>query len=129
MENSTKHSFLGDVVHALKGQCPKCKNASIFETPTSLNPRERCPECGFHIGAHDNGDGPATFLVFILCFLIVPFALLADAFFNIPLWAHGIIWTGACLIICVLSLRPLKTYIILLQHRHLPKTFGEEDKS
>lgn len=120
-------SIMSDIGLALKGVCPKCKTGKVFAKATDLNPREYCPDCGFHLGAHDNGDGPAVFLIFILGFLIVPLALWADTVIDIPLWAHGIIWTGLCLIICVLSLRPLKAYIMLLQYRHLPKTFGEND--
>jgi uncharacterized protein (DUF983 family) len=127
-ENDEKISFLSDVKIALKGVCPKCRTGHIFATPTALNPQEHCPRCGFHLGAHDNGDGPAVFLIFILGFLIVPLALVSDAYFTIALWVHGVLWTAISLLLCVLSLRPLKAYIMLLQYRHLPKTYGEDDK-
>lgn len=127
-QEGAKPSFLQDVKDALHNRCPRCKNASIFETITSLNPREKCPSCDFHLAAHDNGDGPTVFLVFILGILLVPLALWTDHVFTVPLWFHGVFWTFLALVLCVLSLRPLKSYIMLLQYRHLPNTF-EDDKT
>jgi uncharacterized protein (DUF983 family) len=126
-EEGDKPSFLQDVKDALHNRCPRCKNASIFATPFALNPREECPSCGFKLSAHDNGDGPAVFLIFILGFLLVPFAIVTQFVFAFPLWFNTIFWTAVALILCLVLMRPLKSYIMLLQYRHLPKTFGDED--
>jgi len=123
-------SFFQTLCQALRGVCPRCKQGKIFETWRDLSPRETCPVCALPLGKHDNGDGPAVFLIFILGVAIVPLALIADRLFTIPLWVHGVLWTGLALILCVAMLRPLKSYIITLQYRHLPRTFeGSDDPS
>ena len=48
------------------------------------------------------------------------FALILDASFTIPLWAHACIWTFAALGLTLGLLRPLKAYIIALQFKHRP---------
>lgn len=127
-EEGAKPSFLQDVKDALNNACPRCKTPhSVFAGKTDLQPQEICQHCGFALKNHDNGDGPAVFLIFILGFLIVPLALWADYVWTIPLWVHGVFWTGISLVICVLSLRPLKSYIMILQYRHLPRSFGKDD--
>lgn len=113
---------------ALRNTCPQCGKAKIFEKALSFSPRETCPECGFALGKHDNGDGPAVFLIFILGTLLVPLALWADHAFSIPLWVHGVLWTFIALILCLLSLKPIKSYIMHLQYKHLPKTFTKEQE-
>lgn len=82
--------------------------------------REKCDHCGLDLAANDSADGPAVFLIFILGFLLVPIALLADALFDIPLAVHAIIWSVVALGLTLGSLRPLKAYIIALQYKHLP---------
>jgi uncharacterized protein (DUF983 family) len=124
-----KPSFLQDVKDALNNRCPRCKKASIYETRFSLNPRDKCPECEFNLSAHDNGDGPAVFIVFVLSFLLVPLALLTYILFSPPMWFNNVFWCVWALVLSVVSLRPLKAYIMLLQYRHLPKTFDDTDQT
>lgn len=112
--------------HALRNLCPRCHDGRIFATWSDLSPRDTCPVCALPLREHDNGDGPAVFLIFILGFLLVPLALLADAMFEIPLWVHGVLWTLVALVLCLAMLRPLKSYIIALQYKHLPRTFGQD---
>ena len=125
--DSAAITFLSTVMLACKSLCPKCHKGKIFEKWSDLAPRETCPECGLNLSKHDNGDGPAVFLVFVLGLVIVPIALFADAMFTIPLWVHGIVWMALTLLLCVVSLRPLKAYIMGIQYRHLPKTFEDTD--
>lgn len=101
-------------------KCPKCKTGDLYEPGITLTLREKCPNCGLDLAANDSADGPAVFLIFILGFLLVPLALLADAMFTIPLWAHAILWSVVALGLTLGSLRPLKAYIIALQYKHLP---------
>ena len=50
--------------------------------------RETCSNCGLDYKFVDTGDGPAVFAIFILGFLIVGGALIAEFKFGIPFWAH-----------------------------------------
>lgn len=123
---SPDESFPRTLGYALRNLCPRCREGKIFAEWSDLSPRESCPVCGLNLREHDNGDGPAVFLIFILGFLLVPVALLSDALFEIPLWVHGILWTLIALVLCLAMLRPLKSYIIALQYKHLPRTFGAD---
>ena len=100
--------------------CPRCKKSTLYEGKFSLTLKESCDECGLDLHKNDSADGPAVFLIFILGFLLVPIALIADAALNWPLWLHGVVWTGAALFITLGTLRPIKAYIIALQFKHRP---------
>lgn len=103
-----------------QGLCPKCQQASIYESRFSLDTRDICPNCGLNLADNDSADGPAVFLIFILTTLLVPLALLFDAIFQLPLLITGTIWTAITLLLTLGMLRPIKAYIIALQYKHLP---------
>ena len=105
---------------ALACKCPKCHEGNLYESRFNLNLREKCPSCGLDLAKNDSADGPAVFLIFVLGFVLVPLALILDANFTIPLWLHAIIWTFVALFMILGSLKPLKSYIIALQYKHLP---------
>ena len=98
--------------------CPRCHQGTLYNGPYSLTLKKECDHCGLNLEKNDTADGPAVFLIFILGFLLVPLALIADAAFDIPLWLHAIIWTAAALILTLGALRPTKAYIIALQYKH-----------
>jgi uncharacterized protein (DUF983 family) len=108
-------------------KCPKCGIGNIYQSGLTLTLRDECPHCGLNLAANDSADGPAVFLIFILGFALVPIALILDALFVIPLWAHAILWTVVALAITLGSLRPLKAYIIALQYKHLPWDNNKQD--
>lgn len=101
-------------------KCPKCKKASIYKPGLTLTLLDNCPSCDLNLAENDSADGPAVFLIFILGALLVPLALVLDAYFDIALWVHGVLWSVVALIITVGALRPLKAYIIALQYKYLP---------
>jgi uncharacterized protein (DUF983 family) len=105
---------------ALACKCPKCGQGDLYESPFDMVLRDHCPVCGLDLAKNDSADGPAVFLIFILGFLLVPLALLADHWFSPPLWLHGILWGVVGLGLILLSLKPLKAYIVALQYKHLP---------
>jgi uncharacterized protein (DUF983 family) len=109
--------------HALKGACPSCHKASLFEGKFSLSIRARCPHCNLDLSEHDCGDGPVVFLHFILGFTLVPLALLVEYWLAPPLWVHGILWLTLSIALTMLAMRPLKSYITALEYKHrgLPK--------
>lgn len=101
-------------------KCPKCREGDLYEHKFSMSLRSSCPVCGLDFSKNDVADGPAVFLIFILGFALVPLALILDALFTIPLWAHGVLWTFVTLGLIFGTLRPLKAYILALQYKHLP---------
>ena len=102
-------------------KCPKCNQGDLYKSRFDLTLKDQCEVCGLDLTKNDSADGPAVLLIFILGFLIVPIALIADHLLTWPLWLHGIVWGGLTLALIVGSLRPIKAYIIALQFKHRPR--------
>lgn len=100
----------------LRCRCPRCGKGPMFDG--YLTTRERCEVCGLEIAAHDSGDGPAVFIIFILGALVVPMALMLESAISPPLWVHGIIWGIVILGGSIGLLRPFKGVLIALQYHH-----------
>ncbi len=104
---------------ALACRCPKCGKGPLYKPGLTLNLREICPVCGLDLAGNDSADGPAVVMIFVLGLALVPLALVLDANFTIPLWVHAVLWSVVALGLTVGTLRPLKSYIIALQYKHL----------
>lgn len=96
--------------------CPRCGKGPLFVQ--LLNVREACPACGLSYRFADAGDGPAVFAIFLLGFLSVGGALIAEFKFGVPWWAHVLLWGVLMPIVAVVLLRFLKALLIALQFRH-----------
>lgn len=79
---------------------------------------DKCAGCGAPLGNHDIGDGAAVFLLFILCFSIIPVAWGLELWLSPPLWLHAVLWTAVGLGVIALLLPAVKAYIVLLEFRH-----------
>ena len=99
----------------LRGRCPVCGNASIFDG--FLHVRERCPRCGLDLRFADSGDGPAVFVILIAGFFIADAALLVEIY-SPPVLIHIILWPPLVLMVCLGLLRPLKGILVALQFHH-----------
>ncbi len=99
-------------------KCPQCGTGDIFKTRYSLSLHQTCPSCGFDLANNDSGDGPAVFLIFILGFTVVPAALYVEMSFEPPFWVHILLWTPIVIGLTIAFLRPVKSYVIALQHKH-----------
>lgn len=102
-------------------KCPKCQTGDLYRSRFDLTLRDKCDNCGLDLTKNDSADGPAVLLIFILGFLVVPIALIADALLSWPLWLHSIVWGGLTLFLILVTLRPTKAYIIALQYKHRPE--------
>lgn len=107
---------LSPLVTGLACRCPRCGRGRLFAG--YLRVVERCEVCGLGLQAHDSGDGPAVFMIFILGFIVVPLALWVEARFEPPLWMHAILWTATVLGGTLGLLRPMKALMVGLQYRH-----------
>lgn len=105
---------------ALAGKCPKCKTGDMFQKGFTLELNDKCPSCGLNLQDNDSADGPAVFMIFILGFALAPLALWLDAVYEIPLWAHAVLWGGIALFLTLGMLKPLKAYVIALQFKYRP---------
>ena len=127
LQGMSMRQMIPDTKHALRCGCPQCGQASIYPHRWTLQTKDTCPHCGFPLSKNDSGDGPAVFLIFILGFLLMPMALVLEVWLHPPLWAHAVIWGVVALGICVLSMQPLKAYVMILQYRHLPESYDPKD--
>ena len=74
----------------LRCRCPRCGQGKLFKG--LLDVTKSCAVCGLDLTAHDSGDGPAVFAIFLLGFIVVPLALGFEAAFAPPIWLHLVIW-------------------------------------
>ncbi len=107
---------LSPLATALKLRCPRCGQGKLFRG--LLTVVERCSVCGLDLRAHDSGDGPAVFIIFILGFIVVPLALWVEFHFEPPIWVHILLWPALLLGGTLAMLRPLKALMIGQQFRH-----------
>ncbi|MGO4684681.1 DUF983 domain-containing protein [Hyphomicrobium sp. 2TAF46] len=101
---------------ALTCRCPQCGEGKLFVN--FLNLRDRCGGCGLDYKFVDTGDGPAVFAIFILGFLCVGGALIAEFKFGVPWWMHVLLWGILTPLIAVFLLRFLKAGLIALQFKN-----------
>ena len=106
----------GTIKAALLGQCPRCGQGALFSG--YLNVANRCPHCGLDYSGFDPGDGPAVFVILIVCFLVAGGALIVEVAFQPPYWVHAIIWLPLIFILALGFLRLAKSVLVVLQYKH-----------
>jgi len=112
---SSSHA-VSPLVAGLTCRCPRCGKGKLFVNV--LNMREKCDVCGLDYKFVDTGDGPAVFAIFILGFLCVGGALVAEFEFGVPWWMHVLLWGILTPLIAVFLLRFLKATLIALQYKN-----------
>jgi uncharacterized protein (DUF983 family) len=113
--HDTSHD-VSPLVAGLTCRCPRCGKGKLFVNV--LNMRETCESCGLDYKFVDTGDGPAVFAIFILGFLCIGGALIAEFEFGVPWWAHVLLWGILTPLLAVFLLRFLKALLIALQYKN-----------
>lgn len=108
-------------------RCPRCGKGRLFAGMLSLSLVPRCSACGLDTTFVDAGDGPAVFAIFILGFLILGGALVAEFVFKVPIWGHVLLWGILTPLIALGLLRTLKATLTALQFRYKAKEAGLSD--
>jgi uncharacterized protein (DUF983 family) len=88
-----------------------------------LTVRPTCPVCQLDFAAHDAGDGPAVFGIFILGALFMAMALWVEFRFTPALWVHAVLWPSLLLPLTVALIRPAKAALMAIQFRHRHREF------
>ena len=127
-EPNTSSNDLSLMQRAIQCKCPRCAEASLYETRWTLNVRDHCPVCKLDLSDNDSADGPAYILIFVLGAIIVPCAIILEFNVEPPLWVHAVLWTSVALIATLLSLRPLKALVINLLYKADPGRWRDTDK-
>jgi uncharacterized protein (DUF983 family) len=94
-------------------RCPRCGVGKLYDG--FLTVAKRCGHCGFDLTIADSGDGPAVFVILIVGFLVVAFALILERLAEPPYWVHLVIEMPMILAGSILLLRPFKATLIALQ--------------
>lgn len=97
------------------GRCPRCGKAPLFRQAIVV--RERCDACGLDYAFADAGDGPAIFAIFILGFVVLGGALIAEFKFGVPAWFHVIAWGIATPLLAIGLIRLIKGLLVAQQYR------------
>lgn len=124
MSDSGYTPRVSPIATGLACKCPRCGRGALFDG--YLKVAERCSACGTDLRKADSGDGPAVFIIFILGFLVVPLALLAEVLFGPPMWVHMAIWPIVILGGALALLRPMKGLMIALQYHHRASDSGTQ---
>ena len=97
-------------------RCPRCGQGRLFDGLLKVRPT--CEVCGLELAAHDAGDGPTVFVIFVLGALFVALAVWVEFRFEPPLWVHVLLWPALILHASFGAMRPAKAALIALEYRN-----------
>ena len=100
---------------ALKGACPRCGQAPLFESWVRFAPR--CRACGLDFASFNVGDGPAAFLILIVGAILTALAVVVDLSASPPWWVH-LIWIPVGLALTLGGLRLAKAGLVAQEYIH-----------
>ncbi len=107
---------------AVKGICPRCGKGRLFSSILSF--ASHCSECKLPIAAQDCGDGPVFFAITIVGFLAVGIAGYIELRYEPAWWVHVVTFVPMTCLMVLFCMRFFKAWLIALQFRHRPDTFG-----
>lgn len=111
------------IIVSLLGRCPRCGKGTLFSGIMTIVPR--CTVCSLSFEKQDSGDGPVFFALVIVGFLAVGAASIVELRYTPPLWVHAVLWIPFTLIACVVCMRFFKAWLIAMQYKNRPDTFGK----
>jgi uncharacterized protein (DUF983 family) len=99
---------------ALRGQCPRCGERTLFAGPVAFT--SRCRACGLDFAAFNVGDGPAAFLILIVGAILTAAAISVELAFEPPWWVH-LIWIPVGAALTIGGLRLAKALLIAREYQ------------
>jgi uncharacterized protein (DUF983 family) len=100
----------------LRGRCPRCGQGAMFDGLLAV--KDHCASCKLDYSFADAGDGPAVFVIMIVGFIVVGFAMWLEINYSPPVWLQALIWLPVATVLCLMGLRMLKGLLIALQYRN-----------
>lgn len=101
---------------ALRGTCPRCSGASLFDGVSKF--ASRCRACGLDFQRFNVGDGPAAFLTLIIGGIIVGLALWLEVAVQPPFWVHALLWIPLTIVGTLAGLRVAKAALLASEYRN-----------
>ena len=103
------------LARALKGSCPGCGQAPLFEGLVRFEPR--CRACALDLDSFNVGDGPAAFLILIVGAILTVLAVAVDLSASPPWWVH-LVWIPVGLGLTLGGLRLAKAALLAQEYVH-----------
>lgn len=98
---------------ALKGICPRCGGASMFQGWIKF--ADRCPRCGLDLSSFNVGDGPVVFLTLGIGALVTVLAVMVELRFAPGILIHALLWGPLTLVLVIGGLRFTKGLLLALE--------------
>jgi len=106
------------------GLCPACGEGKVFNGIITMV--ERCPTCGLHVLAREQGDGPAFFGIVVVGALATIAAAVVEILYEPPYWLHAVLWAPFIIIGSFACLRFAKACLLGLQYGAKPEDFADK---
>jgi uncharacterized protein (DUF983 family) len=103
------------LTYALKGACPRCGQAPLFQGPVRFAPK--CRACGLDFASFNVDDGPAAFLILIVGAILTVLAIATDLSLSPPWWVH-LVWLPVGLALTLSGLRFAKAWLVAQEYAH-----------
>ena len=94
---------------AVRGDCPRCGERTLFEGWVAFAPR--CRACGLDFSAFNVGDGPAAFLILVVGAILTAAAITVELSWQAPWWVH-LAWIPVGAALTIGGLRLAKALLI-----------------
>jgi uncharacterized protein (DUF983 family) len=101
------------VAAALRGDCPRCGERTLFAGPVAFAPE--CRACGLDFASFNVGDGPAAFLILIVGAILTGSAIAVELAYQPPWYVH-LVWIPVGIALTVGGLRLAKALLIAREH-------------
>ena len=98
---------------ALRGQCPRCGERTLFAGWVRFTPQ--CRACGLDFAAFNVGDGPAAFLILLIGAILTGAAIAVELLFSAPWWVH-LVWGPVGAGLTLGGLRLAKALLLAREH-------------
>ena len=98
---------------ALRGQCPRCGQRTLFAGWVRFAPQ--CRACGLDFAAYNVGDGPAAFLILLIGAILTGAAIAVELLFSAPWWVH-LVWGPVGAVLTLAGLRLAKALLLAREH-------------
>lgn len=108
-----EHRSPSRVASSLKGLCPRCGAASLFDGPIKF--AAKCDVCKLDFEAFNVGDGAAAFLILIVGAILVTGAIWLELAASPPYWVHAI-WIPIGVMLTIGGLRIGKALLIFQEY-------------
>jgi len=104
------------VLAGLRCRCPRCGEGKLFKGFLTLAPN--CDRCGLDYGFADPADGPAFFVMSGVGMAVIAVWAWTAVAFSPPIWLQFATVFPALIAGCLLSLRPVKAWLVAEQYVH-----------